>query len=298
MIGAPIHAVHYTAPGSERSEQNLKTTNSHLRYDGGSTQVGTGTSQGKWTSQGKPSYDETPAGQMHDVPFPPYGCTLYLEDLNSFHVTLDGPLRSTYYSLEAIDYDLCQAVGGVCRQVAELVESTGAVVQTHGLMAHRMLYEVLPHFKHAIAERNENTQASCMAAVKMMINKMKNDAKVVRASYLNVLENVQYLGSCAQLALDFYECHEDPSSLEDIEWAPEQLLQALRELHHVQSILADPSDFWLVFHVTELELGRIETSSYHFSKMTCGITQAKAGSHICEALEQLSLQYLVPRGHS
>jgi hypothetical protein len=243
------------------------------------------------------SYDEIPTGQMQAAPLSSYGNTLYLEDLQSFHATLDMPLRGACQALQDTDYDLAQALGGICNQVAELVDSTAAVVQTHGLMAQQIFYEVLPNFRYAIAEGNGQKQASCVASARVMINKMKNDAKAVRGSYLNVLESVQYLGSCTQLAVDFYELSEDPSSLEDIAWAPDLLEQAMRELHHIHSVLADPSDFWLIFHVTELELGRIENATHQFSQITCAMTQARASSQIWEALQQLSWQYLVPHKH-
>lgn len=290
---------------SAHSEQHLKT-NSYRRHDGGSTQFGTGTSQ--QTSQPRPAYDVNSTGQMLEQASPVYGCTLYLEDLQSFHHQLEVPLLSAYQALELTDVDLCQALGGVIGQVAALVESTATVVRTHGMFAQQILYDVLPQFRLTIAEGGANhAKSSCiaeqrdetLAIIKMLINRMKNDAKVVRASYLEILEAVQYLASCTQLALDFYDCSEDPSVLESMAWAPNTLMCVLQELRHVQGVLSDPSDFWLIFHVNELELGRIENDIQNLSKMVGPSMRTQAcihSAHLCAALEQLSLQYLEPRG--
>lgn len=303
-MAAPVMYAAAAAVVSEASKQPLKTVdneNRHLGYDGGSTQVGTGTgSQGKPPSQGSSRCDDDANGAPFEPP-----CTLYLEDLRSFHFDLHRPLVAAYQALQRSDTDLCHALGKIFQQVEELVESTGNVVQTHGVLAQRIQHDVLPRLKSSMATQAETTgQESPVALVRWLINKMKNDTRVVRASYLGVLEAVQYVWTCTQIALDFYELEENKEQAlyDEASWGGPSLLRcALNELRQVQNFLADPSDFWLVFHVTELELGRIESFTQHYSrtldaKIAEPLKKAKAGANVCEALEQLSLHYPVPCG--
>jgi len=287
--------------GSDGSEQPLRPGDSmHPGCDGGSTQLGTGTSQGysqgkpTGTSLGRPTCDEICTGLMTElpIPIPGDGCTLYLEDLHTFRVCIEKPLHAAYRALENVDKDICQAIGRMLQQVVELSDSTATVVKTDGVLAHRIRYDVLPHFKFAISQADTNAQTSHLAVAQMVISKMKNDAKVVRGAYLSLLECVQYLITCTQMALDFFEISEAPVDPHEMATVRQALTYALRELKHVHNVLADPSDFWLIFHVTELELGRIEDFiQQKMPRVPC----TTMCSHVCDALEQLSLQYLMPR---
>jgi len=303
-MAAPVMYAAAAAVVSEASKQPFKTTdneNRHLGYDGGSTQVGTGTdSQGKPPSQGSSRCDDDANGAPFEPP-----CILYLEDLRSFHCDLQSPLGAAHHALQYSDIDLCHALGKILQQVDELVESTASTVQTHGVLAQRIQHDVLPQLKFSMATQAETTgKQSPVASVRWLINKMKNDTRVVRASYLGVLEAVQYVCTCTQIALDFYDLEENKEQalLDEAAWGGPSLLRcALNELRQVQNILADPSDFWLVFHVTELELGRIESTTQHYSRtleasVVDPMKKQKAGANVCEALEKLSKHYLVPCG--
>jgi len=282
MVEGPV-----LGAGTECSEQYLKTVEvANLGYDS-STQVGTGTSQGKLTgtSQGKPTYDDITRDASLECP--PSGaerCSLDLDGLNSFRVSLERPLQLAHSALEHTDKDLCEALVRILNQVAELIETTATVVKVHRVLAQRILTDVLPRSKLATHEGDPNIEASHMTVVQMVIIKMQKDATLVRGSYLNILEAVQYLVTCTQLAIDFYD------DVNDLGWAPSTLRSALHELRNVQNILADPSDFWLTFHVTELQLRHIENTIQQFLKVKSG-----ARSNVWHSLEQLCLQYLMPQ---
>jgi len=272
--------------------ENIETkisSESYLGNDGGSTQVGTPPSQSQQLGTSQGTCDEMRPGDMYgDMPLTETGCTLYLEDLQSFRRQVQQSLLNAYQALESTDDDLAKALRRILQQVADLIETTAAVVKTQGPLAQRLMYDVLPRLRFATTQGDESTQTAHMTVQQMAISKMKNDAKVVRANYLNLLEAVQYLMSCTQLALDFYSCNEASP--------PQALGFAMTELRRTYTILADPSDFWLIFHITELELGRIENSTQIFSKIQAGHLHAKNQLcvHICDSLEQLFTRYLIP----
>jgi len=270
---------------------NLKSGESATYHvgDGGSTQVGTGSGTGKPadTSAGIATCDEIPH------PFECSSsnrCALDLDDLNSFKIRLQRPLLTAYPALHATDADLHLALSKILKQVAELTESSTGVVKNHGAWAHRFLYDVLPSLTQSIQEGSDHMDVSNLQFMQTLITRMKHDATLLRGNYLNIVEANQYLITCTQLALDFYEMSDAPQDLEDLAWAPGNLRAALVELKNTHMILADPSDFWLIFHVAELELGRIEKASRQFASL-----QAGERLHVCQALEMICLQYLMPQ---
>jgi hypothetical protein len=223
------------------------------------------------------------------------GCTLHLKEFESFRLSLEQPLLKAFKALEPTDKDLCDALGKIFQQVTELTDTTVSVVQTNRTLAKRVLCEVLPQSKLAARNGMEGAQASHIRVQQMLITKMKNDAKVVRASYLGVMEALHYLVTCTQTSLDFYDCNEDLDINEPC-WVPNALEYALRELNEVMAILLDPTDFWLAVHMTELELGRLENATQHFSMLHPGSRSQKSQlyTYICTALEKLLVQYLIP----
>jgi hypothetical protein len=144
----------------------------------------------------------------------------------------------------------------------------------------------MPAFRLAIYQKDATTQASILNDVAMVINQVKKDAMSVRRWYLDVLEAAQYLESCTQLALDFYDCQEALDELDDVTRSSRALRSALHDVRMVHSRLADPSDFWLLFHATELELLHIEEPLLRASATT--------GPEVFAALEKLCLQYITP----
>jgi hypothetical protein len=297
--------------GSEGSEQllmekdGLKTVDhTSSRCDGGSTQVGGGTSQGKPTStsrdidkqlRNEEKRDEVVTGPMIQCPFsfPSNGPTLRLEDLFSFQQSLEKPLVLAHQALECADHDLRQSLEKIFEQVFEVVQSTDSVVKAHGMLSQRILYEVLPQFKHAITHADANAEANHTRILQMVISRMKNDAKAIRASYLNALDAVQYLIACTQVSLDFYECSDE---VQTDTATPALLRSALQELKHVHHKLADPSDFWLIFHIVELQLGRIEESSQHIlqtlgARHPSSVKAQEMCWQVCGSIEQLCSQY-------
>lgn len=227
-------------------------------------------------------------------------CVLRVEDLHSFQSSLERLLAVAYRALDIADKDLCQLLGRIVKHVVELTQSASMVVEAHRMMAQRIMCDLLPRFRLAAAGASSDSEAVDVAtAVQTVISKMKNDAKVIRSLYINVLATVQYLISCTQVSLDFFQGNDSSedvleampeSSSKD---APHYLKVALEALRHVHHILADPSDFWLIFHVIELELGSLEQSAQLF--LTALRTGGANRSVACEALEHLCMQYLAVR---
>jgi len=226
--------------GSERSEgyRHLPEKGTHLS-DGVSTQVGGDTWQGKptGTSQGKqPESDaRIEAGRMAEMPCPGARCGLYFEDLHSFKLSVERPLFAAWQSLEGIDDDLCQALAKVCTQVAELTQCAAFVVQSHGQVVHRILNDVFPNFKLP----SRVGEPSSMAVVQRAITRMKNDAKVVRTSYLSTMEAIQYLAACTQVVMDFYDCSLAPDGAHAphmLNRSPQTSMRAARELDRCQNM--------------------------------------------------------------
>jgi hypothetical protein len=280
---------------AEHNEQHLKTVDSgHLGFDSGSTYVGTGTSQGKHTgtSQGKPSAEEVSAARPmlgSHLQCPGIPQALDLNDLTRFRASLEIPLSNALRAFHSTDTDLCQALSRILQQVADLTESTASIVRTHRVLTYRILHDTLPCLRTAMKHGDSKAEAEFWACIPVVINKMKTDAQLLRSQYIVILEAILYLSSCVQLSLDFYECHDAPHELDDISSAPDTLRSALQDLKIAQAILADPSDFWLIFHVTELESGHVACTMQHIASM-----KPRLRISLCDDLEQLCLQYIVP----
>lgn len=284
-------------------------------FDSASTQVGT-TSHGhraatsSWGHRGGSSsrvarehrcLDGASGGLLNDFQVAradaQQQCVLCIEDLNSFRISLERPLQTVYRALDGTDKDLFQVLGKIIKQLVELTESAHVVVKTHRVMARQIMCDLLPSFKQLTIEEGNvpGEAANLIASVQMVIKKMKHDAKAIRTWYITVLETVQYLISCTQVSLDFYEW-DCSNACQD--QAARNLKLALEELKYVHHVLADPSDFWLIFHVIELELGSIEHSTQFLSNaLRSGYAALMPSQYsvACEALEHLCLQYLATR---
>jgi len=263
-------------------------------HDGVSTSVGHGASQYKSASD-----EVSPGGPGIKFQYPGnqwYLNGLNLEDLNRFRVSIDQRLTKAYQALQLSDQDLAEALGRAMHQVSELTENTTNVVKTYRAMAQILARDVLPRFYHTVSVGDEAAETYQMEYMLLMVNKIINDGKVVRSSYIGAMENIMYLATCTTLALDLAESIQVDSVCTQTGQPTTTgiLRSALRELRSVAATLADPSDFWLVFHVTELEMSSIEAAMQRLLKTECPSAYALSRSQIYNSLNQMSMQHLAP----
>jgi len=172
---------------------------------------------------------------------------LHPQELHKFYKSLVVPLLMARQAFHATDKDLLFALNEMHKSIGALVDSSAEIIQTHSVMAQGMRFNVLPDLECAADADNAR---GILAVLKMLVDKMTYDTGTVRSSYLRLLDDVGYLMSCTQLAIDSSDGYE----------VCEELKRALTELKRVRAVLADPCEFWLVFHVVELEAIRIQGS--------------------------------------
>lgn len=257
-------------------------------HDGVSTSVGHGASQDKSTSDGRPAGG---SGLKFQYPGKHLDLNrLNLEDLHRFRLSLDQRLTRAYQTLQQSDLDIADALRRVMHQVSELTENTTNVVKTYRAMAQIFACDVLPQFYHTVSVGDEAAETCQMEYMHSMVNKMINDGKVVRSSYIGAMETIMYLALCTQLSLDLHETTEV-----DAHCSQAGLLRsALRDLRSVASTLADPADFWLAFHVTELEMSSIESAMQKLLQTECPSAYAMSRAQIYNSLSQMSMQRSPP----
>jgi hypothetical protein len=288
------------AAGGESQLNLVKTIEG---YDGGSTQVGTVTAAG--TSQGTTSFCQQPTSACgksclgHDAQSYPeadggHQFAPFLEELYSFKATIETSCTAAVQALGDADVDLRQALNRIWQQLTDLIRSASFVMRDHGMIARDIIFNVSWCLSRSAEEDRLAAQEYFISQVIAQLTIMEKAAATVRASYLQTIEAVKYLTVCAQVTLDFFDSKKG---------CPEpqvccKLDACIRELLCLRGLLEDPSDFWLKFHITELELGRIKFAAHQLTKQDVAgsvVVAARRLACFCKDLEVLCLLHLVPR---
>ncbi|CAE7351233.1 lmbrd2 [Symbiodinium necroappetens] len=200
----------------------------------------------------------------------------YLKDLKAFSDSLNQPMNIVRECMSQVDQGLLGALQITQTQAHDLVMAAQMVTWKLSATACNSL-ELLPTLLWAAkGHGDEKDVVGPISEVHSSIATMRKDAQTVRTSYIELLNQVRYLGQCAQVTLDEVIISWLPAPYEDesgsLETSPGHALDPTEQQRHSEKclelalmhldglcmLLEDCSDFWLMLHSAELQLRKIE----------------------------------------
>lgn len=250
-----------------------------------STQSGASDNVDTRASQNKSESEENSgaANAGLELQFTGSRCYLSLEDLYRFQHSTEQRLWKAHSELELTDKDLSQALGRAIQQFRELTDYTASIVNKYGTIVQMFPPDAQWNRDGFKLQNHEDVHS-----LQSMVSQMVTDGKVVRTCYINVMETIMYVTTCTQLEVDIYDVNEvDSQCIQRL-----LLESALQGLRSVCTVLQDPSDFWLVFHMAELDFNSIDEALRKLMHTGCTNANTAARAQICSALTMISQQCL------
>mmetsp|Transcript_26756 Transcript_26756/g.50316 ORF Transcript_26756/g.50316 Transcript_26756/m.50316 type:complete len:312 (-) Transcript_26756:153-1088(-) len=223
------------------------------------------------------------SGSYQGISVGEYQSKNYLKDLKAFSNSFNEPLNIVRECINQVDQDVLGAVKALQNQAHELIMSAQTVTWKLSATACSSL-ELLPTLLWVARGHGEEKDAvSPISDVHASITNMRKEAQTVRTNYIELLNQVRYLGQCTQVTLDHVIIQALPEPTENelgsLDISPPQacvpsekqrhfekcLELALMHLDGVCMMLEDCSDFWLMLHSAELQLRKIEKEAQFLS---------------------------------
>lgn len=222
----------------------------------------------------------------------------YLKDLKNFSELFNEPLVIAKQCIREVDLDLYELLQQTELQANDLMVAAQAVTWKLSAMACNSL-EVLPTLLWIARGSGEAHELSAVLEVHNSVTAMRKETQVVRTSYIDLLNQVRYLGQCTQITMDQMMIEEMPAPVEDEsgsletkrvqqqdERSFEKLLRlALMHLDAVCVTLEECSDFWLMLHNAELQLRKLEKEA---SSLDNGLQKLQS---FCERLRDFCKEH-------
>ncbi|CAE7216191.1 unnamed protein product [Symbiodinium natans] len=216
------------------------------------------------------------SGAYQGISVGEYQSKNYLKDLKAFSDSFIAPMNIVCECMNQVDPSLLDALKMTQNQAHELITSAQMVTWKLSATACNSL-ELLPTLLWAAkGHGDEKDVISPISEVHTSMATTRKDAQTVRTSYIELLNQVRYMGQCTQVTLDQVvilhlpvPCEDESGNLETSpKLAPdptehqkisEKCLElALMHLDGLCMLLEDCSDFWLMLHSAELQLRKIE----------------------------------------
>ncbi|CAJ1409648.1 unnamed protein product [Effrenium voratum] len=224
-----------------------------------------------------------------------------LQDLKVFSDSFNEPLSVARECMSQVDADLLAALNLTQSQANDLIASAQMVTWKLSATACNSL-ELLPTLLWAARGHGEERDVvSPVSEVHSSITAMRKEAQTVRTSYIELLNQVRYLGQCTQVTLDQiiiaslpvgdFEVKPVKSSHKTVQTHSEKCLElALVHLDGVCMTLEECSDFWLMLHSAELQLRKIEKEAQQVSSARLDAEGATMHS-FCERLRDFCKEH-------
>lgn len=226
-----------------------------------------------------PSVVSSASGSYQDVG--EYHAKNYLKDLQAFSKAFNDPLSVARECLNQVDKDLSGAMQLTESQAADLIMAAQTVTWKLSATACNSL-EVLPTLLWLAKGHGDDKELGPMLEVYKGVATVRKEAQAVRTNYIELLNQVRYLGQCIQVTMDHLVIDQMPAPVEDHSGSLEtplvadvadststfwQILNlALVQLDAVCVTLEECSDFWLMLHNAELQLRKLEKEAEIFTK--------------------------------
>ena len=206
-----------------------------------------------------------------------FQATRSARDLKVFSDKMAGHLQVVTTCLAQTDNDLKGAALATETLFVELVNSAQTVAGSLAMTAVSAL-EKLPTLLWAARSQGRELQA-CVGELHVSMAGLHKQMQAVRRDYIDLLEQVQYVGQCSQVTLDQIAMSSLPEPVEDehgslecqvrsgfdlttVQRESQQYLElALMQLDSMCNILEDCCDFWLTLHQAELQVKKLEKES-------------------------------------
>jgi len=182
--------------------------------------------------------EETMMGTAEEVDF-------HMRDLHGFMVALSTSMALAEDNFRLSDAEVADAVQAANAMVTELVMQAHLVAQAL-LSCDLAKFAVLP----VIAQEDPMANMRLQDAEQRLIS-LRKETFEVRSTYIQVLNRMQYLATCAEVAECL--CEESSGRAADVAMGLGQ-----GHLRAIIDLLEDPSPFWLMLHVVELQLEDME----------------------------------------
>lgn len=234
-----------------------------------------------------------------------YHAKNYLKDLKAFNESFNEPLAIAKQCIRQVDPDLYENLQLTELQANDLIVSAQTVTWKLSGMACNSL-EVLPTLLWIARGSGVEKDIGTVSEVQNSVTLMRKETQVVRTSYIDLLNQVRYLGQCTQITLDHLIIAHMPAPVEDesgsLETKPplqkdeqsfEKFLSlALVQLDAVCMTLEECSDFWLMLHNAELQLRKLEKEASNFtSHAELDLLGAKKLQSFCERLRDFCKEH-------
>jgi len=175
-----------------------------------------------------------------------------MRDLHRFTVAISTSMALAEDNFRLSDAEVADAVQGANAMVTELVIQAQLVAQAL-VSCDLAKFAILP----VIAQEDPMANMRLQDA-EQRLNSMRKEIFEVRSTYLQVLNRMNYLATCAEVAecLCLERSKQAAGRATRSTWPPFRLGQG--HLCAIIDLLEDPSPFWLRLHSVELELEEME----------------------------------------
>lgn len=232
-----------------------------------------------------------------------YHAKNYLKDLKAFNESFNEPLAIAKQCMRQVDLDLYEFLQQTELQANDLIVAAQTVTWKLSAMACNSL-EVLPTLLWIVRGSGEANDLSAVSEVHNSVTLIRKETQVVRTNYIDLLNQVRYLGQCTEICLDQMIMAEMPAPVEDetgletklvekpVEKPFEKYLRlALVQLDAVCVSLEECSDFWLMLHNAELHLRKLEKEASSFAQLGEGAQGTAKLRSFCERLRDFCKEH-------